>query len=98
MLFKTDIHPWIQYLIVTLLVCLSGNEPFSSWSRFEELLIASFIFLASLYFLHRNSALALSDLLVFFSFLMILAVQSISFNFFPLVTIAGFIIRLFIAF
>jgi hypothetical protein len=96
MLFRTDIHPWVQYLIVILLVCLSGNEAFSH-DRAEQLLIVSFIFLASLYFLHKNSPLAFSNLLVFFSFLMILAVQSISFNFFPLVTIAGFIIRLFIA-
>jgi hypothetical protein len=96
MFFKTDIHPWTQYLIVILLV-LFGNEILLG-NRAEALLIVYFIFLAPLYFLHRNSSLALSDLLVFFSFLMILAVQSISFNFFPLKTIAGFIIRLFIAF
>jgi hypothetical protein len=96
MFFKTDIHPWVQYLIVILLV-LFGNEVLLG-DRAEALLIVYFIFLASLYFLHRNSPLALSDLLVFFSFLMILAVQSISFNFFPLKTIAGFIIRLFVAF
>src|SRR5919109_804412 len=96
MFFKTDIHPWTQYLIVILLV-LFGNEILLG-GRAEALLIVYFIFLAPLYFLHRNSSLALSDLLVFFSFLMILAVQSISFNFFPLKTIAGFIIRLFVAF
>jgi hypothetical protein len=96
MFFKTDIHPWTQYLIVILLV-LFGNEILLG-GRAEALLIVYFIFLALLYFLHRNSSLALSDLLVFFSFLMILAVQSISFNFFPLKTIAGFIIRLFVAF
>jgi hypothetical protein len=96
MLFKTDIHPWTQYLIVILLV-LFGNEVLLG-DRAEALLIVYFIFLVSLYFLHRNSELALSDLLVFFSFLMILAVQSISFNFFPLKTTAGFIIRLFVAF
>jgi hypothetical protein len=96
MFFKTDIHPWTQYLIVILLV-LFGNEILLG-GRAEALLIVYFIFLAPLYFLHRNSPLALSDLLVFFSFLMILAVQSISFNFFPLKTIAGFIIRLFVAF
>jgi hypothetical protein len=96
MFFKTDIHPWTQYLIVILLV-LFGNEILLG-DRTEALLVVYFIFLAPLYFLHRNSPLALSDLLVFFSFLMILAVQSISFNFFPLKTIAGFIIRLFIAF
>jgi divalent metal cation (Fe/Co/Zn/Cd) transporter len=61
-------------------------------------LIATQIGKTRVYFLHRNSSLALSDLLVFFSFLMILAVQSILFNFFPLKTIAGFIIRLFVAF
>jgi hypothetical protein len=96
MLFKTDIHPWLQYLIVILLV-LFGNEVLLG-DRAEALLIVYFIFLALLYFLHRNSSLALSDLLVFFSFLMILAVQSISFNFFPLKTTAGFIMRLFVAF
>src|SRR5919197_3918465 len=97
MFFRADIHPWIQYLIVILLVLL-GNQILLGDRVAEALLIVYFIFLAHLYFLRRNSSLALSDLLVFFSFLIILAVQSISFNFFPLRTIAGFIIRLFIAF
>jgi hypothetical protein len=97
MFFRADIHPWIQYLIVILLVLL-GNQILLGDRVAEALLVVYFIFLAPLYFLRRNSSLALSDLLVFFSFLMILAVQSISFNFFPLRTIAGFIIRLFIAF
>jgi hypothetical protein len=97
MFFRVDIHPWIQYLIVILLVLL-GNQILLGDRVAEALLIVYFIFLAPLYFSRRNSSLALSDLVIFFSFLMILAVQSISFNFFPLRTIVGFIIRLFIAF
>jgi hypothetical protein len=102
MIFKTDIHPWIQYLIVILLVCFSGNQPFTGggWGdeRANQLLIAFFLFLGVLYFTHRKSPLALSDLSVIFLFLMILAAQALSFNFFPLVTIAGFIMKLFIGF
>jgi hypothetical protein len=94
MIFKTDIHPWIQYLIVILLVCLSGNEVISK----DEFLVSFFIFLLILYLTHKKSPLALSDLSVIFLFLMILAAQALSFNFFPLVTNAGFIIRLFIGF
>src|SRR5919108_2295353 len=97
MFFRADIHPWVQYLMVILLVLL-GNQILLGDRATEALLIVYFIFLAPLYFLRRNSSVAPSDLLVFFSFLIILAVQSISFNFFPLKTIAGFIIRLFVAF
>jgi hypothetical protein len=102
MIFKTDIHPWIQYLIVILLVCFSGNQPFigAAWGdeRATQLLIAFLLFLGVLYLTHRKSLLALSDVSVIFLFLMILAVQALFFNFFPLVTIAGFIIRLFVGF
>jgi hypothetical protein len=102
MIFKTDIHPWIQYLIVILLVCLSGNQPFTGGSMGnalgQQLLIAFFIFLLVLYLTRKKSPLALSDVSVIFLFLMILAVQALFFNFFPLLTIAGFIIRLFVGF
>jgi hypothetical protein len=98
MIFKTDIHPWIQYLIVIILICFSGDQPFTGGARSEELLIAFFIFLLVLYFTRKKSPLAFSDLSVIFLFLMILAVQALSFSFFPLVTIAGFIMRLFIGF
>jgi hypothetical protein len=102
MIFKTDIHPWIQYLIVTLLVCLSGNQPFTGGgmgnARAQQFLIAFFIFLLVLYLTRKKPPLALSDVSVIFLFLMILAVQALFFNFLPLVTIAGFILRLFVGF
>jgi hypothetical protein len=67
-------------------------------ARAQQLMIAFFIFLLVLYLTRKKSPLALSDLSVIFLFLMILAVQALFFNFFPLVTIAGFIIDLFVGF
>ena len=99
MIFKTDIHPWIQYLIVILLVCFSGVPPLGAGAGLgDALLIAFCIPLLILYLTRKKSLLTLSDLSVIFLFLMILAVQALSFNFFPLVTIFGFVIRLFIGF
>jgi hypothetical protein len=47
MLFKTDIHPWIQYLIVILLMLL-GNQIIIGDRSAEALLIVYFESLASL--------------------------------------------------
>ena len=94
MIFKTDIYPWIQYSIVILLVCFSGNQVFSN----DVFFVVFFIFLGVLYLTRKKSPLSFGDLSVIFLFLMILAIQALSFNFFSLVTIAGFIIRLFIGF
>jgi hypothetical protein len=98
MIFKTDIHPWIQYLIVILVVCFSGNALFTAGERADQMLIAFLLFLGTLYLTHKKSTLALSDLLVIFLFLMILAAQALSFNFFSLITIVGFIVKLLVGF
>jgi len=98
MYFATYKGTSIEYLIVILLVCLSGNQAFTAEDRSDQVVIGMFIVLAILLLMRKRSVLTVTCVTAGFLFLTILLVQSVSFSFLPFVTIAGFMIRLFIGY
>lgn len=88
----------LEYFLVTLLVCISGNQAFDVGIRRDLLLTASAIFLLGIFLLQNKNLLSGKFLLIFYIYSAILLIQCVSFYFFPLKTIAGFLIRLFIGY
>lgn len=97
MIFRLAMAPWMKYLIVTLVVVLSGIPPIYDGAYKDQVQLALFMFLGVLYFARKNSSVTLNDLVIFFCFLILFVVQSLDFNLLPLITVAGFFVRLFIA-
>jgi len=98
MYFATYKGTGIEYLIVILLLFFSGSVPFTGGLYADELLIGMFVFLTALLLMRKRPILTVTGVTVGFLFLTILLVQSVSFAFLPLRTIAGFMIRLFIGY
>lgn len=88
----------VDYLIVLLLVLMSGNDVLVGGTYADWISVAVFGMLLGGYILSKSPPLYVTDVLVFSILFVILAIQGISFAFLPLVTVAGFAIRLFIAF
>lgn len=88
---KTDIA------VVLGLLCLSGNPVFSAGLLREAILVAALLAL-SLLMIHRRVPLTKGFFVIPVIFLAILVYQCVLFQVFPLTTLAGFFIRLALAY
>ena len=95
-LYLSDKRVWVEYLVVTLLVCISGNYSFNFCGHPRTVLLIVASFFGALLLIYRTPFLTGRFCFAFVSFAGILAAQSIVFSFFPIVTIAGFFVRMFI--
>ena len=90
----------IEYLVVTLLICISGNHAVTGTGglKTDAVTVLVGLFLAALLFKYKKARITPGVYVVFVIFFSILAIQCVSFNFYPLTTIAGFFVRLFTAY
>jgi hypothetical protein len=87
----------LDYLVMLLLIYISGNQVFCMEGRQERLLILVCCLFGVLFLMyHRN--LSSRFVITALAFCAILALQCITFNFLPLITIAGFFTRLLIGY
>lgn len=93
--YKTD---KLEYVLVGLLVCLSGNKAFTGDDRVEALLILSTVFLFGVFLIKDRCVISTRFHLILYLFAALFLAQGISFYFFPFVTVAGFIIRIFVGY
>lgn len=89
---------WVEYLAVTLLVCISGNYIFTLNGHPRKVLLIVASLLGILLLAYRTSFISSRLFFISISFASILIIQSIIFSFFPTITIAGFFIRIFIGY
>lgn len=87
-----------NYLLVLLLVCISGNSSFDAVDRQEVILVTVCCLLAVLLVWLRKTIPTVTLLVIIPVFSAILAVQGVTFKFFPLVTITGVFLRLFVGY
>lgn len=88
---------WCQYAVVTLLVLASGHPAFS-WGSHEPVLVVSAVVMTMLLLWRRVATVTPGLVLVAGGFTAILLVQSVLLAFTPVVTILGFLIRLYVAY
>lgn len=84
--------------LVFLLLCFSGNPAVCRQGAIDILYSGFTVFLAVLLIYQRRRVVTPDLMIIGCLFGAILLIQSISFSFFPMVTIAGFFIRLFIGY
>lgn len=87
----------MEHLVVLLLVCLSGNPTFMMGAN-EVLLVLSAYLLTILLVVCRRMVLAPRFILALTGFMIILILQAIDMSFLPIVTILGFVVRLYVAY
>lgn len=88
----------INYIIVVLLLLVSGNDVIEQHNHKEIIQVIAFLVLLAGYVLLKRPPLTHIDLAVFTIFLTIIGTQGVLLAFFPLVTVAGVCIRLGIGF
>jgi len=86
-----------DFLLVFALVCLSGNMVFLADGR-DVISLSAFAFIIAFLMFTRSSTINKNFLIVLAAFVVVFAGQTVSFSFFPPVTIAGFFVKLFIAY
>lgn len=94
----TNENKTISYLVVTILICISGNQAFNFHGHPRTVLVIVAVLFSVLMYRYKLFDFSGRFCLAFGGFLGILVVQSFCFSFFPTVTIAGFLTRLFIAY
>ena len=99
-MLASDSYTKIEYLVVTLLVCMSGNYGVKGAGGLKSDVVTVLVglFMMALLFKYKKARISPGVYAVFAIFFSILAIQCISFNFYPLTTIAGFFVRLFTAY
>lgn len=85
-------------LLMFLLLCLSGNPAVTGQDMIQFIYAGTAVFLAVLLLVRQGRLLTLRFGVVISIFAGILAVQVVSFSFFPAVTIVGFFVRVFIGY
>jgi hypothetical protein len=88
----------LNYLLVLLLTCVSGNSAFDAVGRQRAVLIGFCCLLAAMLGWYRKILPTPTFLKAVAVFSIILIFQGISFGFFPTVTVIGLFIRMFIAY
>ena len=89
---------WVEYLVVTLLVCISGNYAFNFFGHPRAVLVIVAFLFCALLLIRQTPFFSARFCFAITSFAGILVVQSILFSFFPTITIAGFLARMFIGY
>lgn len=90
---------WLDYLIVTILLFMSGNPAFMGELRMEIYTILTAGLFLVLFFTRKEHLLITSRFtVVMFILSAILVIQCITFDFWPFHTMLGFLLRLFIGY
>ena len=91
---------WFEHALVLLAVCMSGNPLFTMGSPITEgMFITAALGMAFLLLLRVRGRMLHDDFVIVLAGLCtILLLQSVVFSFLPIVTIMGFLLRLFIAY
>ena len=98
MLVSTYSGTRIDYLIVLLLLLVSGNNVIEESIYREIIQVTIFMVLFGGYVMLKRPPLTQGDVVVFTIFMAIIGMQGVLFSFFPLVTVAGVLIRFGIGF
>ena len=88
----------MDVFLVFLILCLSGNRAFIAPDRFEFVMLLSAFFLLSMFVFRGRRPLTRTFLLVSVGFLLVFGGHVYHFGFFPVTTVGGFYIKLFVAF
>ena len=90
--------PWWNVGLVLLLLCFSGN-PAVFYQETADLLYVGFVLFLTAILLYRRQRVVIPRFAILTGlFAVILLIQCVSFSFFPVITIAGFFVRLFIGY
>jgi hypothetical protein len=89
---------WFDYMLVAMVLCLSGNTAFTHGSRQEPVLIIAALFCAIRIWQQKFPMFTPRTILPFLLFSGILFLQSIMLTFFPMNTMLGFLTRMFIGY
>ncbi len=96
---STAISPRISdYFLMLLLLCMSGNPVFVTGGRNEIVLLGAAGLLTLLLLTRQRLFITWTGLATVGAFVGILLAQSVMFSFFPIVTVMGFCIKLYVAF
>lgn len=95
---ETILGSWRDYLLVLLLVAFSGNPALAIPFGWEPLLVALALLLAGLLIHAQRPLIEPKGAGPFAVFIGLLLVQAVVFRFFPFITVAGFVVRLFIGY
>ncbi len=87
-----------DYFLMLLLLCLSGNPVFLAGRRDEIVLLGAACLLTLTMLVRRRIFVTWPGLVTVGAFVGILLAQSVMFSFFPIVTVLGFCIKLYVAF
>lgn len=88
---------WLDYIVVTLLVFMSGNPAFTGADRLEIFLVLTgLVYL--LIFLIRKCRVTMRFALLSCGFILVLFTQGLVFGYMPWLSISGFLLRFFIAY
>ncbi len=91
-------HPAIDYAMVTLLVCISGNNLLSSITNIRILLISTLLSFCGVLCLRQVFCVSKRLIVVMVGFGILFLFHWYQFNFLPIQTICGFYVKLLIAF
>lgn len=89
---------WVEYVVVALILCISGNYAFNLCGHPRTALLITACLFGLLLPIYQVPSVSLRLCIASMSFGVILLIQSIAFSFFPTITIAGFFVRLFIGY
>jgi len=89
---------WLDYLIVTILLFMSGNPAFKGDVRMEVYTVLTAGLFLVLLFTRKEYLLTSRFTVVMFMLSAILVIQCITFSFWPFHTMLGFLLRLFIGY
>lgn len=95
---RSDNDTWLKYAIMTLLICLSGNQAFVLYKYSREALVIALAFLSLLLYRQKSFRFSGRFCLVLGGFTLIFISHIIIFSYFPAITIAGLFVRIFIAY
>jgi len=88
----------IDHAAVVLLLILSGNQVVTMQGRSEIAIVLVSLLIASLFMVRGQPIISVRPLFVMLGFLIIFAAQGILFTFFPLITVTGFLLKVFIGY
>lgn len=86
----------LDYFVILTLLCVSGNPFFTDSTRKEIIIIVVAIFFALLLLRSKKWIVTPKQSLIIFIFILLLLIQSVYFQYLNIITIFGFIVRLFV--
>lgn len=90
--------PFRDYVLVYILLCFSGNVTFVNLPYFEFLQVIFICYLINCFILHNRYFINQKFFFISCIYLSIFTIQSFQFKYFPIITISGFFVRLYMGF